>query len=85
VSFTESSVKIGWSTPLRKLPFRVVQVLMRLDVDSKWRDLAAYFGLFAAHLDMCKEYLCLFTEHLDLLTANLGLFTNFWFAYIKEH
>lgn len=34
-------VEINWSTPLQKLPFSVVKVLQRLDVESKWKDLAA--------------------------------------------
>ncbi|XP_061171921.1 uncharacterized protein LOC133181427 [Saccostrea echinata] len=34
--------KIDWSTPLDKLPYTVVQILKKLDVDSKWKDLAAH-------------------------------------------
>lgn len=40
----KGKVEINWSTPLQKLPFSVVKVLQRLDVDSKWKDLAAQTG-----------------------------------------
>jgi hypothetical protein len=42
--------KVDWATSLRKLPFSVVQVLMRLDVDAKWKDLAAQLGSFTEEL-----------------------------------
>ncbi|XP_048744395.2 uncharacterized protein LOC125657700 isoform X4 [Ostrea edulis] len=54
---TESSVKVGWTTPLRKLPFRSVQILMRLDVDSYWKVLAAELDYTLEQVQRLETYM----------------------------
>ena len=37
---------VDWSTPFGDLmPFSVVIILSRLDMDSRWKELAAYLGM----------------------------------------
>ncbi|XP_062595066.1 uncharacterized protein LOC134256435 [Saccostrea cucullata] len=48
--------RIDWSTPLDKLPYPVLNVLKRLDVGSKWKDLAAHLGYTVEQVERFEVY-----------------------------
>lgn len=74
---TKGKAEINWSTPLRKLPFSVVKVLLRLDFDSKWKDLAAQIGYTVEQVNSLEAYIDKDGSHVQKLYRDLQTRYNF--------
>lgn len=74
---TKGKVEINWFTPLEKLPFSVVRVLQRLDVDSKWKDLAAQTGYTVEQVNSLEAYTDKDGGHVQKLYRDLQTRYNF--------
>lgn len=77
-------VEINWSTPLQKLPFSVVKVLQRLDVDSKWKDLAAQTGYTVEQVDSLEAYTDKDGGHVQKLYRDLQTRYNFTLCQLVD-
>lgn len=81
---TKGKVGINWSSPLRKLPFSVVKVLQRLDVDSKWKDLAAQTGYTVEQVNILEAYTDKDGGHVQKLYRDLQTRYNFTLSQLVD-